>query len=117
MTITLKKIGIVSLIVASLVAVSLLPLMAGAQDVKFIENVKDIPGIVKIIDRIIDYIFAFLILLATVMVLYAAYLYLTAGGDEGNIGKAKNAIIYAAVGVAVALLAKAVAFIVASIVR
>ncbi len=113
MKLNLKKIGIVAVL-----AVSVLPLLAGAQLAdKPLENITTIKQIMDIINDVINYIFAFLIIMATAMVLYAAYLYLTAGGSEENIGKAKNAIIYAAVGVAVALLSRAVAFIVGSIVK
>ncbi len=113
MKFNLKKIGTIAAL-----AVTLLPLLAGAQaPTGPVSTVTSLEDIIRIINTIINYIFAFLIILATVMVLYAAYLYLTAGGDEESVSKAKEVIIYAAVGVAVALLSQAVAFIVASIVR
>ena len=77
--------------------------------------VKNVQDVIRIIETLINYLFTGLILLATVMTLYAAYLYLTAGGSEENINKAKSVIIFAAVGVAVALLSRAVVFIVKSI--
>ncbi len=53
--------------------------------------------------------FAGLVFLASVlMVIYAAYLYITAGLDEKNIEKAKKTLLYAVIGTIVALLSFAV---------
>lgn len=60
--------------------------------------------------------FNILIAVASIMVLYAAYLYVTGRGDPEKMAKAHKTITYAAVGVVVALLAKTFPTIVASIV-
>lgn len=44
-------------------------------------------------------------IVAVIMILYAAFLFVTGGGDEEKIGKAKNYLMYGIVGVVVALLA------------
>ena len=42
--------------------------------------------------------------LATIMILYAAFLFMTSGGDEEKIKRAKRAITWAVVGVAIVLI-------------
>lgn len=79
--------------------------------------VRDIQGIIRILNTIINYFFTLLLILATIFVFVAAYHYLTAAGDDEKIKKAHNIIIYAAVAIAVALLAQGVRFIVEQLIR
>ena len=62
----------------------------------------------SLIDQILSYVFGILIIVATVLILYAAFLYMTAGGSEDNIATAKKYIIYAVIGLAIAFLARAI---------
>lgn len=71
-------------------------------------------GILNLIGRIFGILQVLFFLAAAFFVLYAAFLYLTSGGDQEKVGIAKNYILYAAVAVAVALLATAVGPIVRS---
>lgn len=64
--------------------------------------------------RIVGWAFAVLMFLAVIMVIYAAFLYLTAAGDPEKVKKANATILYAAIAIAVALLAKFLPDIVAS---
>jgi len=57
---------------------------------------------------IIDWIFVFLLAIAVIMIIMGAFSFVTAGGDPEKTMKARNYIMYAAIGIAVALLAKAV---------
>jgi NADH:ubiquinone oxidoreductase subunit 4 (subunit M) len=50
------------------------------------------------------------------MILVGAFYFVTAGGDEDKVETAKKYILYAAVGLAIALLAKAIVEIVQSFV-
>ncbi|HUZ92912.1 MAG TPA: hypothetical protein VNG29_02840 [Candidatus Paceibacterota bacterium] len=59
--------------------------------------------------------FYVLILISTIMVLYAAFVYVTAGGDSEKVGRATKTITYAAVAIVVAVLAKSFPVIIASI--
>ncbi len=56
-----------------------------------------------------------LIAISTIMILVSAYMYVTAGGDPEKVGKATKTITYSAVGVVVALLARAFPLVIASI--
>jgi len=61
---------------------------------------------ITLLCSVAGWIFFFLIILAVIFVLYAAFLYLTAAGDDSKIKQAGNILIYAAVAIAVALFAK-----------
>jgi len=65
--------------------------------------------------RIFFYAFNILMLLSTIFVVWAAYIYVTSGGDEEKVNRATKTITYAAVAVGVALLANGFPFIVASV--
>ena len=64
--------------------------------------------IVSIIKKITGWMQGIFFLLATIFILYAAFTYLTSGGDEEKTKKAKSTIVFAIIAVAVALLATAV---------
>jgi len=69
-------------------------------------------GVITLLNTITNWLFTFLLIFAVIMFIYAAYLYLFSGGSEEATGKAKNYLIYGVVGIAVAMLAKGVTFIV-----
>jgi len=62
-------------------------------------------GLMGIVKSIVTWIYTLFFILAVLFILFAAFTYLTAGGDETKVAKAKNQLIYAAVAIAVALLA------------
>lgn len=61
-----------------------------------------------------DWAFWFLIALAVLFGIIAAFKYLTAGGNPENVKAGNNTLLYAAIAVAVALLARGIPLIVAS---
>ena len=64
---------------------------------------------------IIDWMFWVLMAVAVIMVIWAAYLYLTAGEDTEQVHKATKILTYAAVAVVVALIAKGFPLLIESI--
>jgi len=86
-------------------SITLLPFLALAQFI--------VPGsiivapvqIIELIDKILVWIGRIVLVIAVIMLLYAAILYLTAGSSETIHTKAKSVLIYAIVGIVVALLA------------
>jgi len=52
--------------------------------------------------KIVNFILYFLGLIATVMVIYGGFLYITSGGDDTE--KAKKVLMYAAIGIVVVLI-------------
>lgn len=67
--------------------------------------------------NVVDWTFLIIIAIAVMMIIWGAFDYLTSGGDTTKLGNANKRILFAAIGIVVALLAKAVPSIVLSIVR
>ncbi|HVO28551.1 MAG TPA: hypothetical protein VMT81_01030 [Candidatus Paceibacterota bacterium] len=64
---------------------------------------------------IFSWMFYGLIVLSLIMIVVAAYNYATANGEAEKVSKANKMILYAAIAIAVALLAKGIPAIVASL--
>lgn len=62
-------------------------------------------GVVDLVRYIVRWIYIIFFIIAVLFIILAAFTYLTAGGNEDAVGKARNMIIYAAVAIIVALLA------------
>jgi len=77
-------------------------------------NVNQITGNAGIICTIINWIFWLLIVLTIIFVLVAAFKYLTAAGDPEKVKSAGSTLLYAAIAVVVALIAKGLPLIVSS---
>lgn len=67
-----------------------------------------------IVENVMNFGVALLIAIAALFILWAAYMYLTAGAIEGNMDKAKHYILYAVVAIFIALIAKALPLLVKS---
>ncbi len=61
-----------------------------------------------------NWVFAFVLIIAVIILLFGAVSFFTARGNEDQVGDARRYITYALVGVAVAILARALIFVVAS---
>ena len=79
-----------------------------------ISNINQITGGAGIICTAINWIFWLLIVLTIVFVLVAAFKYLTAAGDPEKVKAAGSTLLYAAIAVVVALIAKGLPLIVSS---
>ncbi len=66
---------------------------------------EDEGDIVDLLHRILDWIYLVVGILIVVMILYAGYQFLTAGGDAERFGAAQKTLLYALIGVAAILLA------------
>ena len=64
-----------------------------------------VSGLVSVLGKIVQWTYIIFFIVAVLMIILAAFSYLTAGGDEEKVKTAKNRIIYAAVAIIVALLA------------
>jgi len=62
-------------------------------------------GLVDVLKGVIRWIYIIFFVIAVMFILFAAFSYLTAGGDAEKITTAKNRVIYAAIAIIVALLA------------
>lgn len=67
--------------------------------------VTNVQQLQDVLCNLIVYFFWIVITIAVIMVLYAAYTYVTARDDQEKTSRARRTLTYAAVGIAVALLA------------
>jgi hypothetical protein len=70
----------------------------------------------RIIDRIFGWAFGLLIALAGIFILVGAYFYLTSGGEEDKIKKAKEYLLYALIAVVIGALARGMVYIVRTLI-
>ena len=77
-------------------------------------NVGSLNDVLSLLCVVFMWAFYFLIVLAVIFVLIAAFKYLTAGGDPEAVKAAGSMLLYTAVAVGVALLARAIPLLVGS---
>jgi len=71
--------------------------------------IKPQADMIGIIFRAIQYILAFLGVVAVVIILYAGFMWMTAAGNDEKVGKAKKTLISGVIGLVIVLLAYAIA--------
>ena len=79
-------------------------------------NVTSISAVISIINTLANWVFSVLIALAVIMLLLAAFNWLTSAGNEEKISSARKMLIWALVGIAVALAAKGLVMIVEALI-
>lgn len=84
------------------------PVVAFAQPSLVDYSITDFTKIANFGNKIGSWMLGILLVLGVIFVIYAAFLYLTSGGDEGKVGKAKSYIIYAIIAIIVGVLAKTI---------
>lgn len=67
--------------------------------------VEDVPGLINAIADIVKWVYTIFLIVAVMFILIAAFNYLTAGGQPEKIKSAHTQLIYAAIAIAIALLA------------
>ena len=70
----------------------------------------------KAIMNITNWILGFIAIIATLVIIYGGVQYLTAGGNEDNVGNAKKTISYGIIGVVIAGLAYAMVIVVSTVI-
>lgn len=90
-----------------------LPVLAQIPDVP--TGPSDVGGLIRTIRTITNFFFYILIMITVIMLIWAGFEYLTAQGDPERVSKANNIIKYSLIAVGVALLAKGLPSIIASI--
>jgi hypothetical protein len=68
-----------------------------------------------LICTVLIWMFWGLLVLGTIMVLVGAYIYVTSSGEPAKVSKASKTLLYAAIGIAIAIIAKGVPSIVGSV--
>jgi len=77
-------------------------------------NIPSNPNAVFIVlNSLIDWLFYILLIAAIFVIIWSAFLFLTAGNNPENASKARGLIIFAIVAVVIAFLSKAIIFLIA----
>lgn len=77
-------------------------------------NITSLQAVLQLMCTIFAWAFYFLIVIAVIFVIVAAFKYLTAAGDPEKVKSAGATLLYAAIAIGVALLARAVPLVVGS---
>jgi len=72
-------------------------------------------ALVVIVQNVTNWVFIALLLTASIFIIFAAFQYLTGGGDPTAVSEARRKLMYAAIAVVVGTLAKAIPLAVRSI--
>jgi len=92
----LKEIFIIKIAQAGLVEEGL---QSAAKEAE-VQTEKELP---EIIGNILNYVLSFVGVVLLIIVIYGGFLWMTAGGDEEKVGKARKLIINGAIGLAIIL--------------
>lgn len=103
-----KKLMVVLILSAVILTVAA-PVFAQVQSLTFND-------VVKILNRLANWMLIVLLAIAIIMIIISAYKYLTAGGDEGKITAAHKTLVYALIAIGIGLLAKGLIFLVGELV-
>ena len=90
------------------------PVVAMAQIAPPAAVVTTYGGVIDIIKNATAWLFGILLVAAVVFLIYAAFLYLTSGGEEEKTKKAKSYVIYAVIAIGIGILAQAIVALVGS---
>jgi len=101
----------------ALIAVIFLPLITTAQ----VPGPEDTPDredvqVMEVLERISDWLFAILLIVAVIFITIAGYFFVTAAGDTDKVKRARDFVMYALIGVLVGFLAKGLVKLVETIV-
>ena len=77
-------------------------------------QINSLQGVLQTVCTVFAWAFYFLIVIAVIFVIVAAFKYLTAAGDPEKVKSAGSTLLYAAIAIGVALLARAVPLVVGS---
>jgi uncharacterized membrane protein len=75
---------------------------------------KEIGDVAKKLCEVMNWFYTFALIIGIIFIIIAAFKYMMAGGDTEKFSQAHKALIYGVIGIAVAILAKSVPFVVGS---
>jgi hypothetical protein len=79
-------------------------------------NSKGLSEWMNTLNGILKWVYTIVLVLSVVMGLYAAFLYVTAGGEQAKVKKASGVLMYAVIGIVIAVLAFSITKIVGSLI-
>lgn len=97
-----------TILAALMLALVLVPVSAGATiSATNVNSNFTGANFMDVVVNIANFIISFITILGIIFIVYGAILYVTAGGDEGNVDKAKSTITFALIGLFIAAMAYA----------
>ena len=69
----------------------------------------------QILPRLVGYVYGFFLVIVVLMIIISGYMFVTAGGSPEKVTTARNVLMYALIGLAVAVLAKGLIALVAKL--
>ena len=104
-------------IVLSLTSISLLvfPVLAFAVTDPGAGPAADV-DIIATLENIVDWVFGILVIFAAIMLVWAGFSFVTAGGDATKLGEARQKVLYALIGIIVAFASRGLVLWVQSLV-
>ena len=95
-------------VIPIILLIMLLPAAIKAEGLNIENPLKETSDISELINRIIDILFNVAIWVAPIIIVYAGFQYVTSAGNPEKIKSAQRTLIYAMIGFAIVLIAKAV---------
>ncbi len=80
-----------------------------------VENPLGTESLTDLLENIYNYVVDFIIVIASIVIVWAGYLFLSSGGDKEKIEKAKRLLTWAVIGLVVCILAKGIALVIKNI--
>ncbi len=93
-----------------------MPIMASAAAAPVASPVQSVDDVVRVLTKIVGYVYRIFFIVAILFVLLAAYNFLFAQGNATKVKTAQDQILYAAIAIAVALISMGAGKIVESII-
>lgn len=103
------------LLILTLFGLLVLPVVGLAQE-PAPESVSEDLEVMDVLSNIVDWLFSILLVFAAIMIVIAAYMFVTAAGNPETVTKARHFVVYALVGVAIALASRGLVALVSKIV-
>ena len=75
----------------------------------------NLAGLLVVVDSVINLVFTVLIVFSVIYIIMAAFQFISAGGDVAAVTQARQKLIYAVVGIIVALLARSIPVVIRSV--
>ena len=74
-------------------------------------------NVINVLENVVDWLFTVLLIFAAIFIVIAGFQFVTAQGDPEKVKKARDMILYAIIGIVVALLARGIIYFAETIVR
>ncbi len=113
-----KNIKNINLLIAGITALILLPLswspsVLAEDEYAHVEEV----NIFEALNNIANYAFTLLLIVGVIAIIWAGFMFITAQGDPDKVNKAKKFLVYAIIGIFVAVLARGIVGLIRGVVK